>query len=79
MLARKHIEKGEKLVSVPRKLWMTSKTAKESPICGQLIQNNTIDDWTVRPSVDCYGQPTQTSVIFVQMSRDSGICSPGAT
>jgi hypothetical protein len=50
MLARKRIEKGEKLVSVPRKLWMTSETAKESPICGQLLQTHkTIDDWTVCP------------------------------
>lgn len=48
MIAQHEVQKGDKLVSVPRKLWMTSKTARASPICGDIIQQSGADDWTVR-------------------------------
>lgn len=48
MIAGQPIAKGEKLVNVPRNLWMTSLTAKDSPICGQMVKEHNLDSWKVR-------------------------------
>jgi hypothetical protein len=48
MIAGQPIVKGEKLVNVPRNLWMTSLTAKDSPICGQMVKDHGLDSWKVR-------------------------------
>jgi hypothetical protein len=47
MITNQPIKKGQKLVNVPRKLWMTSRTARESPICGEMIRKHDMDSWKV--------------------------------
>ena len=49
MITQQPIVKGEKLVNVPRNLWMTSLTAKDSHICGQMVNEHSLDSWKVRP------------------------------
>lgn len=48
MVCMDEVQKGEKLVSIPRKLWMTSDTAKKSSLCGRLITDQNIEPWQVR-------------------------------
>lgn len=45
MICNTPVKKGEKLVSVPRKLWMTSSGAQQSPICRDIILENSIESW----------------------------------
>jgi hypothetical protein len=47
MVAGQPIKKGEKLVNVPRNLWMTSLTARTSPVCGQMVKEYGLDSWKV--------------------------------
>lgn len=47
MVAEQDISKGDKLVSVPRKLWLTSETARESDSCGEFLQKGAFDNWQV--------------------------------
>ena len=51
MVCETEVQKGEKLVSIPRKLWMTSDTAKKSAICGKLVTEEDIESWQAR----CHG------------------------
>lgn len=50
MVSGQAVKKGQKLVHVPRKLWMTSETARASPICGDLLRRRELDPWKVRRS-----------------------------
>lgn len=47
MIASQPIKKGDRLVNVPRNLWMTSETAKTSPLCGGIVQQQKLDSWKV--------------------------------
>ena len=47
MVCNAPIKKGDKLVAVPRKLWMTSVTARQSNVCKKLIIDNDLEAWQV--------------------------------
>lgn len=69
MVCNAPVKKGEKLVAVPRRCWMTSLTAKDSNICKELILNNNLESWQVRSLLPAHIQCPQPVATLSRAQR----------